>query len=149
MDPTMYALIKTYAFMVPPNPGDIPTYPQFAAIQNIKTADRVWESARNYYLSYINVSGTCFRMLDELVSIHFKVLNNPALLGWKPTMSIQTIMVQLEASYSKPTALILCNNNKLFLADFLPNNTPKLLFHCVEQSQEWAIIVECHIRGHN
>jgi hypothetical protein len=28
--------------------------------------------------------------------------NNPALLGWNPTMSIQTIMAQLETLYGKP-----------------------------------------------
>jgi hypothetical protein len=97
MDPTVYALIETSAVMVLSDPGNIPTYPQFATIQNIKTANRMWENARNYYLSYINISHACFRMLDELVPNHFKVSNNPALLGWNPTMSIQTIMEQLEA----------------------------------------------------
>jgi hypothetical protein len=56
----MYALIETSVFTVPPNTGDIPTYPQFAAIQNIKMANHVWENARNYYLSYINISCGCF-----------------------------------------------------------------------------------------
>jgi hypothetical protein len=42
MDPRMYALIKTYTFTVLLDPGDIPMYPQFAAIQNIKMANRVW-----------------------------------------------------------------------------------------------------------
>ncbi len=142
MDPRMYALIKTSIFMVPPDQGNIPTYPQFITIQNINTADCVWENAKCYYFSYINISRACFRMLDELISNHFKVLNDPALLGWNPTMSIQTIMAQLELSYGKPTTTILWNKNKLFLADFLPNNAHELLFHHVKQCQEVTIIAD-------
>jgi hypothetical protein len=94
MDPAIYKLIKTSVFTVPPNPGNIPTYPQFDAIQNIKMANHVWENVRNYYLSYINISSMCFQM-DKLVPNHSKVSNDPALLGWNPTTSIQMIMVQL------------------------------------------------------
>jgi hypothetical protein len=61
-------------------------------------------------------------MLDELIPDHFKVSNDPALLGWNLTMSIQMIMAQPEASYGKPTATILCNNNKLSSSDFSPND---------------------------
>jgi hypothetical protein len=43
--------------------------------------------------------------------------------------------------------MILWNNNKLFLADFLPNNAPELLFHCVEQCQEVAIIADMPYMG--
>jgi hypothetical protein len=92
----MYPLIETFIFAVPPDSGNIPTYPQFAAIQNIKMADCVWENARNYYLFYINISHACFQMLNELIPDHFKVSNDPALLCWNPMMSIQMIVSQLE-----------------------------------------------------
>jgi hypothetical protein len=81
MDPTMYNLIETFVFTMPPDPGNFPTYPQFATIQNIKTADCMWKNARNYYLFYISISHKCFRMLNELAPDHFKMSNDPALLG--------------------------------------------------------------------
>ncbi len=137
---TMYALIEVTPFITQANPGDVPVYPQLAAIQVIKTIERVWENARNYYLLYINISRACFRMIDELVPSHCKVSNIPALLGWNPTMSIQTILEQLKTSYGKPNTTILFNNNKLFSTDFSP--TPELLFHQIEQCQEVAILAD-------
>jgi hypothetical protein len=46
-------------------------------------------------------------MLDKLVRDKYKVSNNPNLLGWNSTMSIQLILVQLETLYGKPTANII------------------------------------------
>jgi hypothetical protein len=66
-------------------------------------------------------------MLDELVPDHLKVSNDLVLIGWLPTMSIQTTIAQLEALYGKPTATILLNNNKLFSSDFLPNDAPNVI----------------------
>jgi hypothetical protein len=88
MDLTMYALIKNQTFIAPPNTGASPPFPQFTTSQGIKTCKRLWKNARNYYLSYINISRTYFRMLDKLVRDKYKVSNNPNLLGWNPTMSI-------------------------------------------------------------
>jgi hypothetical protein len=56
-------------------------------------------------------------------------------------------MTQLEVLYVKPMARILWNNNKLFLADFLPNDAPKLSFHHIEQCQEVAIIADTPCTG--
>jgi hypothetical protein len=131
-DPTIYALIEVAAFLMPPNPGNVPVYAQFATVQMIKTADQVWENVRNYYLSYISISCACFCMLDKLVPDHFKVSNNPDLLGWNPTMSIQLILAQLDLLYCKPMPTILCNNNKLFTMDFSLNKAPVMLFHQIE-----------------
>jgi hypothetical protein len=58
-------------------------------------------------------------------------------------MSIQLILVvaQLEMSYGKPGNQLMWNNDKLFWADFLPNNAPESLFYRVEQCQEVVIIM--------
>ncbi len=96
MDPMMYALIGNNQFVQPPEPGDSPPYPQFLTPQVIKTRKHLWGNARNYYLSYINISRGCFRMLEGLVQDQYKVSNDPNLLGWNPTMSIQLILAQLE-----------------------------------------------------
>jgi hypothetical protein len=140
MDLTMYALIKTNMFVQPPKPGDSPPYPQFATPQVLKTCKRLWENARNYYLSYVNISSVCFRMLDKLVPDQYKVSNDPNLLGWNPTMSIQLILAQLESSYGKPMANIIWNNNILFTANSNPVDAPETLFHQIKQCPEVAII---------
>jgi hypothetical protein len=55
-------------------------------------------------------------------------------------MSIQLILAQLEGSYGKPGNQLILNNNKVFQADFLPNDAPKLLFHHIEQCQEVTFV---------
>jgi hypothetical protein len=89
---------------------------------------------------YFNISCGCFQMLDELVRDKYKVSNNPNLLGWNPTMSIQLILAQLETLYSKPMANIIWNNNCLFTSKFNPLDAPEMLFHRIKQCQEVAII---------
>jgi hypothetical protein len=79
-------------------------------------------------------------MLDKYINNHFKVSNDPNLIGWNPTMSIQLILAQLGASYGKPSKQLMWNNVKVFQTDFLSNNAQELLFHYVEQCQEVAII---------
>jgi hypothetical protein len=132
MDPTMYSLIETNKFVQPPEPGDSPRYPQFVTPQVLKTCKHLWENAWNYYLSYVNISRACFRMLDKLVPDQYKVSNDPNLLGWNPTMSIQLILAQLETSYGKPTANIIWNSNTLFTANFNPVDASEMLFHQIK-----------------
>ena len=62
MDPTMYALIENQQFITPPNPGASPPYPQFTTPQGIKMCKRLWENEQYFYLSYFNISRTCFQM---------------------------------------------------------------------------------------
>ncbi len=88
MDPVKYLPIKLTSLAAPPNLGNVTKHPQFATPQVIKMPDRLWENARNYYLSYINISRACFWMLDKNINNHFKVSNDPNLIRWSPTMSI-------------------------------------------------------------
>jgi hypothetical protein len=101
MDPTMYALIKLSPFIAPPDLSKVPVYPNFAAPQMLKKIDKLWDNARKYYLSYVNISRACFRMLDEYIPDQFKVSNNPTLIRWNPTMSIQSILMQLENMFGQ------------------------------------------------
>jgi hypothetical protein len=100
-DPEMYLLIELIGFADPPDPGNVPNYPQFATMQVIKTLDQLWENTRNYYLSNINISSVCFCMLDKNINDPFKVSNDTNLIGWNPTMSIQLILAQLAMLYGK------------------------------------------------
>jgi hypothetical protein len=78
-------------------------------------------------------------MLDDLVRNKYKVSNNPNLLGWNPTMSIQIILAQLENSCGKPAANIIWNTNILFITNFNPLDAPETLFHQIKKCQEVAI----------
>ncbi len=97
MDPQMYALIEPNAFVMLPDPGDLPNYggQQFPSTVAVKTADRMFEMGTNYFTSYQNINRALFRMLDDSIDNNFKVSNNPTLKGWNPTMSVQMILAQL------------------------------------------------------
>jgi hypothetical protein len=47
MNLTMYVLIKLSPVIAPPDPGNVPVYPNFAAPQVLKTINKLWESAKN------------------------------------------------------------------------------------------------------
>ena len=142
MDPQMYALIEPIAFVMPPDPGDLPNYGgvQFPSTVAMKTADRIFEMGSNYYTSYLNINRALFRMLDDSIDNNFKVSNDPNLKGWNPTMSVQMILAQLENAYGKPTGSTLWDNDKLFRAPFNANEVPESLFLRLERCQEVALL---------
>ena len=142
MDPQMYALIEPQAFVMPPDPGDLPNYGgvQFPSTVALKTADRMFETATNYFTSYLNINRALFRMLDDSIDNNFKVSNDPNLKGWNPTMSVQLILQQLETAYGKPTGSTLWENDKIFRAPFGANEVPESLFLRLERCQEVALL---------
>ena len=142
MDPQMCALIETNAFVMPPDPGDLPNYGgvQFPSTVALKTADRIFEMGTNYYTSYLNINRALFRMLDDSIDNNFKVSNDPNLKGWNPTMSVQMILSQLETAYGKPTGTTMWDNDKMFRAPFGANDVPESLFLRLERCQEVALI---------
>jgi hypothetical protein len=79
-------------------------------------------------------------MLNENIPDQSKVSNDPMLVGWNPTMSIQIILTQLENTFGQPGGSLMWNKDKIFHGEFLPNNSPESLFLCIEQCQEVVII---------
>ena len=122
--------------MVPVDPGPSATYTPFAPPATIKMIDAAFERDKNYFLSYKNIYRACFRMLDALVPPSFKVSNVPALLGWNTTMSIESIMNQIESSYGKPSPAMLYSNDSLFKSPIAASDSPEALFYRMEQCQE-------------
>ncbi len=131
-----YALLEPAPLVVPIDPGAVPVYTAFAPPATIKMVDAAFEGDKNYYLSYKNFNRACFCMRDALVPNQFKVSNNPALMGWNASMSIQDILYQVETSYGKPSSGTLFTNNTLFKSPFTASEALKLLFYCIEQCQE-------------
>ncbi len=130
MDPGLYALIKPIPF-APVNPGATPV---------MKMVDYAFKWNKNYFLSYMNINRSCFRMLDDSVPIQFKVSNVPTLMGWNTSMSIQEILTQLETVYGMPTPMALHSNDLLCRSPMATNDAPKLLFYRIEQCQEIATL---------
>ena len=150
MDPTTDVLTILSPFVTSPWSGPCSHLSQyFAAPQVLKTINKLWENARNYYLSYVNISRACFCMLNENIPDLFKMSNNSNLIGWNTAMSIQLILTQLENMFGQPGGSLMWNNDKIFRTDFLPNDAPELLFLRVEQCQEVAIIAHTRTLKNN
>jgi hypothetical protein len=138
MDPTAYLLFEGVAFKVPPNPGPTVIFPSGKAVARtvMKRTQATFDRAKNYFLSYKNISRACFCMLDANVLAQFKVSNNAALTGWNSTMSIIDILAQLQGSYGKPNMMTLYTNGTLFCSLMTPGNSPEMLFYQLKQCQE-------------
>ncbi len=119
MDPVMYELIKpTTPFILVANPGNIPVYNNFATEAAIKMTNKQFERDKNYYLSFVNINRACFYMLNKNISDQFKVSNTPNMTWWNSSMSIHSIIEQLETSHSKPNTMALFHNDALFCSPF-------------------------------
>jgi hypothetical protein len=94
MDPGLYALIEPILFNIPINPGAMLVYQNFAP-PAMKMVDYAFEQNKNYFLLFTNINRACFRMLDNTIPNQFKVSNQPNLIGWNASMSIQDILTLL------------------------------------------------------
>jgi hypothetical protein len=108
----------------------------------MKMADAIFLRNKNYYLSYKNINRACFKMLDENVQPHYKVSNVTTMTGWNATMSVRSILKQLEGLYGKPNMMTIPQNDLLFRSPFLPSKAPEMLFYHIEQCQEIQTIAE-------
>ena len=137
----MYAMIENTPFVIPNNPGPTTTYNAgFQTPQQMQSSKQLWENTRNYFLSYENIHRACFRFIDEVVRPEYKVSNIPGLNGWNSTMTIQAILSQLKTTFGRPSATVLFQNNTTFASPFNPMDTPKTLFHRIEECQEIAVL---------
>jgi hypothetical protein len=124
MDPIMYKLLEPIPFAIPINPGGIPNILHTSTTAMIKMLTLVFDRNKNYLNSYNNIHRTCFKMLNNSVPEEFKVSNNPALMGWNPTMSILDILSQLNTLYGCPEPMMLIQNDALFCLPFCATDAP-------------------------
>jgi hypothetical protein len=134
----MYTLIKpTTPFVLVADPGDFPMYNNFATKAAIKMTDKQFEHNKNYYLSFVNINRACFSMLNDNIADQLKVSNTPNMMGWKSSMSICSIIKQLENSYGEHNTMLLFHNNALFHSPF-PATKP-LKCSSTESSSVWKL----------
>ena len=164
----MYSLLTKTPFRLPTDPGPVaiyypppvqiidaqgapvldaagfPTYhvqPTIARAEQA-TIDAQFRRANNYYESYLNVRRAVFNILDDNIDDAFKVSNDPALVGWNPSMEPREMFDQITATYGKPTPAALLQNDTLFRSVYSPNDAPEVLFRRIEDCQEVQILGE-------
>ncbi len=80
-----------------------------------------------------------FVCLDDNIEDAFKVSNDPALVGWNPSMEIYN---QITTKYGCPTPAALLQNDALFWGIYSPLDAPEVLFQCIKDCQEVQILEE-------
>ncbi len=117
-------------------------YANFATKAAMKMTDKIFKRNKNYYLSFVNINRTCFCMLNDNIANQFKVSNTPNMMEWNSSMTVHSILKQLENSYGKPDTMLLFNNDTLFRSPFLATEAPEMLFYRIEQCQEIQTIAQ-------
>jgi hypothetical protein len=125
MDPVMYALIKpTTPFALVANPGNFPAYNNVATKAAIRMTGKQFKRDKHYYLSFVNIIRACFCMLNNNIADQFKVSNTPNMMRCNSSMSICSVIEQLETSYGKPNTMSLFHNNALSHSPFPAPKAP-------------------------
>jgi hypothetical protein len=81
-------------------------------------------------------------MLDSTIADQFKVSTTLSMAGWNLSMSVRSIIEQLETSYGKPNTVSLFHNDVLFQSSFPGTKAPEMLFYRIEQCQEIQTIAQ-------
>jgi hypothetical protein len=122
--------------------ANTPYTPIFATKAAMTMTDKIFEHNKNYYPSSIKINRACFHMLNNNIADQFKVSNTPNMMGWNSSMTVCSILKQLENSYSKPNTMLLFHTNTLFCSPFLATKAPEMLFYQIKQCQEIQTIAQ-------
>ncbi len=82
----------------------------------------------------------CYNVLDDNIDDVFKVLDNPALVGWNLSMELREIFDTMTSTYGQPTPAALLQNDTLFHRVYSPQDAPKVLFRRSKDCQEVQIL---------
>jgi hypothetical protein len=88
----------------------------------------------------MNIHRVVFNCLDNGINDAFKVSNDPALVGWNPSMEPREIYNQITATYGRPTPAALLQNDTLFWSAYSPQDAPEVLFRRIEDCEEVQIL---------
>jgi hypothetical protein len=143
----MYALLTPNPFCCPNDPGPTAIYtrndpadmtPLTCAEQ--ASIDTAFARERHYYQSLINIEQACFIALNANIDNAFKVSNIPTIVGWHAGMETRDILDQLSQTYGQPMPAALEINNATFCGPYSAADAPKVLFRCVKNCAEIAIL---------
>jgi hypothetical protein len=164
----MYGLLTTSPFRLPTDPGPLalyypspvpivdtagdpvlnaagmPTYHNQPTIARAEqaTIDARFKQAKNYWELYMNIRRAVYNCLNDNIDDAFKVLNDPALVRWSPSMEPRDIYDQITATYGRPTPAAHHQNDTLFWSVYSPQDAPEVLFRQIKDCQEVQILGE-------
>ena len=98
IQPPLFALINTRAFVPPTDPGHIAIYPQFALAAAMKMIDAQFKLDKNMFKTYNKIKRALFFILQKSVALQYQASTTPGLLGWDPSMTIHAILAQLNTT---------------------------------------------------
>jgi len=142
IQPALFALINTKIFVPPSDPGNIAIYPQFALTAQIKMIDAQFKLDKNMFKTYTNIKRALYNILQKSVTLQYQTSTTPGLSSWDPSMTIHSILAQLNATYGKPDAQTTEANDAMFRMPLQQNQTPESVFLRIEDCQEVAILAE-------
>ena len=156
--PAMYALIHNATFHWNLSTTPIPKFPPQNVVnddgtqgdlipytrEEVLTITAKHSCAKNYINTGVNVCRTCFNILDTHVSDGYKTTpaGSPHTIGWNLTMLPNKIFDQLMLTYGKPTPNAVHQNNVMFFSTYNPKDPLELLFKCIVDCQEVAIVAK-------
>jgi hypothetical protein len=148
----LYAFLTSTPFRTPNNPGPSNIYvlaldpanlvpnPALLTRTEQATIDTTFAHCKHHFLSMRNIERACFTILGSTINNPFKVSNNPAIQGWHVGMSVMFILDQLSKLYGQPTPAVLETNNTVFRGPYLAADAPEVLFQCIEECTETALL---------
>ena len=87
-----------------------------------------------------NIERVCFTALDSSVNDAFKLSNIPNVRGWHAGMRVINIVDQLSLIYGRPMPAALDINNSIFCSAYSAANAHEVLFRCIKDCAEIAIL---------
>ena len=140
IQPSLFALINTRAFVPPTDPGQFASYPQYAFAPEMKMIDARFKLNKNMFKTYNNIKRALFFFLQKSVALQYQASTTPGLSGWDPSMTIHSILAQLNTTYGKPDAQTTEANDAMFRMLLQQGQTPEAVFLRIEECQEVAIL---------
>jgi hypothetical protein len=143
----MYALHTINPFCLPINPGPVADYRRadpndLTPLTHTEQAsvDTKFAWQKHYFLLLQNIKHACFNALNSSINDNFKVSDDPTIQGWHMGMTTRAILDQLFTSYGQPTPAAMEINDAIFCGQYSATNAPKVLFRCIENCAEIAIM---------
>jgi hypothetical protein len=87
-----------------------------------------------------NIERACFTMLDASINDAFKVSNNLTIIRWHAGMTVRKKLDQLSNIYGQPTPAAMELNDVAFRSQYSAANAPRVLFSCIKDCAEIAIL---------
>jgi hypothetical protein len=149
MSHAMYALLVNGGtpFRAPndPRPAAVYTRADPADVRPLTrteqaTVDATFARQKHYFTSYTNINRVVYAAVCTSVNKAFQVSNIAGVAGWPAGMEIREMLDQLSSTHGLPTPAALEANYNEFRRPYSAADAPKVLFCCIKNCAEIAII---------